>query len=94
MSAKEGPAGLVNVLLVYEEVPEDTKVYRLQVTASDFERMSRCHGRLWNHSAEGFEADLEWLDTYLTEKTKETLAPGEPLSIGSDCRFILTGILL
>lgn len=48
------------VTLVWEEVPESTKVYALLVSDEDLIRLIRCHGKFINHS--DFEGDdNNWL---------------------------------
>lgn len=48
------------VTLVWEEVPESTKVYSLMVSDDDLTRLTRCHGKFINSS--DFDGDdKDWL---------------------------------
>ncbi len=48
------------VTLVWEEVPDSTKVYALLVSDEDLIKLTRCHGKFINHS--DFDGDdNDWL---------------------------------
>lgn len=48
------------VILVWEEVPESTKVYSLFVSNEDLTRLTRCHGKFIN--SDDFDGDdQDWL---------------------------------
>jgi hypothetical protein len=88
-----------HVLVIYETVPEDSRVYDLDVTDAELAQMLRCHGALSNTAGNSkeLEDDLDWLNQFL--------GPKDPVmsSAGGDCplhagglfdAIILTGFYL
>lgn len=65
-----------NVLLIWEEVPESTKVYFLtDLTDEEFEKVKKCHGKFCNCS--GVPETL-WLNQYLEDKSSLVDTAVEP----------------
>ena len=54
------------VLLVWEEVPEDTEVYVLELSDSDLKKIKKCHGAFINlENTSDVEKALDWLNKKL-----------------------------
>ena len=51
------------VTLVWEEVPDSTKVYALFVSDDDLTRLTRCHGKFIN-SDDFHDDDQDWLTKF------------------------------
>jgi hypothetical protein len=84
------------VVVVYENVPESTDIYILEVTKSELEWMAQCHGHFANatDTSEAIEADIDRLFLYLAKCKKETFSAGEPVRIHGDAYLIHTGCLM
>ena len=87
-----------HVLVIYETVPEDSRVYDLDVTYTELARMLRCHGALSNTAGNSkeLEDDLDWLNQFLGPKDPVMSSAGNcPLHAGGlyDA-IILTGFYL
>lgn len=92
------------VLLIWEEVPEATKVYNFVVNDEEFSKLCACHMKFINLSGQSpeDEANLDWLNDWITtQKNKIVIATGDKNSIypfvsesGSDVTVILTGFIL
>ena len=87
-----------HILVIYETVPEDTRVYDIDVTEEELQRILRCHGALSNTAgnAPELEDDLDWLNQFLGPKDPVMSVSGEsPHHAGGlfDA-IILTGFLL
>ena len=76
------------VVIVYEMVPEETRVFKLTVSPEDFEKIVACHERYTN--ADGVE-EL-FLDDYLTDK--KPVPSKEPLDIRDADTLVVSGFIL
>ena len=75
------------VVIVYEMVPEETRVYKLMVSPGDFEKIVECHGHFTNG-----DVDETFLDDYLTDKKP---VPNEkPLDIRDADLLIVSGFMM
>ena len=87
-----------NVLIIYELLPEDTRIYDLEVSDGELTRMLHCHGSLANTTGldKEVEDDLDWLNQFLGNKDPIMTANGScPLhSGGTYDAIILTGFHL
>jgi hypothetical protein len=87
-----------HVLIIYETVPEDSRVYDLDVTYAELARMLRCHGALSNTTGNSkeLEDDLDWLNQFLGPKDPVMSSAGKcPLHAGGVYdAIILTGFYL
>ena len=84
-----------HVLVIYEMVPEDTRIYALHVPASELDRLRRCHGSLSqtaDNSSE-LEEDMDWLNQLLGQHDPVMTAAGAcpPHDGGTYDAIILTG---
>lgn len=87
-----------HILVIYEMVPEDTRIYELDVTDDELEKIQRCHGTISNlvKNSPEREADLEWLNQFVGEKKAIMTASGDcpPHSGGTYDAVILSGFHL
>jgi len=60
------------VLLVWEEIPETTKLFMLELTDNDYEKILLCHGLFINSSdmSEEQEEAMRWLNEDLIINNK------------------------
>lgn len=58
------------VYVVWEMVPESTRIYYLILSDEELERAQRCHGHFVNlaNTPPDVEKDLQWLNEYLGEQ--------------------------
>lgn len=92
------------VLLIWEEVPEATKVYSLAVNDEEFTKLCACHMKFINLSGQSpeDEANLDWLNNWITaKKNKIVINTRNENDIypfiseaGGDVTVILTGFIL
>ena len=84
-----------NVLVIYELIPEDTKIYLLQVDKKTHDRVVACAGKYTNTSGLSKRDDdnLNWLSEYL-EKHGESEETAKPLLISGDYTVVHTGFVL
>jgi len=88
-----------SVLLIWVLLPEELKLYELDLDDTDFAMIQKCHNRYINCGYEkGYEAALEWLNT-LTESTvpifedkKEVSGPVVPKKVYD--AIVVSGFLL
>jgi hypothetical protein len=86
------------VLVIYEMVPEDTRIYELEVSDEDLARLQNCHGALGGTKAVSpeVEKDLDWCNDFVGQFDPVMTAAGEcpPHEGGSYAAIILTGFHL
>ncbi len=87
-----------HILVIYEMVPEDTRVYDINVSEEDLERLRRCHGALGGtkQTSPEVEKDLDWCNDFVGQFEPVMTADGEcpPHAGGSYDAIILTGFHL
>lgn len=87
----------VKVLVIYENVPEDTVFYVLELfEEEEILRIRSCHGRHIG-SVEGseYEAEMSWLSSVLPSAQRVDVVPGEPLVLPEGVSMVvLTGLFL
>jgi len=91
----------MNILLVYELVPEETKLYILemgeeQVKDGTFDRIKNCHDHFLGVSdpSKEVEDDLVWLSDYLVGQGEVPLKEGDPVDLTDVDLLIYTGMML
>ncbi len=65
-----------HVLVIYEMVPEDTRIYELDVSEADLTRLRRCHGALGGTRKTEVEEDLDWCNDFLGQSEPVMTAEG------------------
>jgi hypothetical protein len=65
----------MKVLLIWNEVPENLRVYMLDVNKEDYEKMRICHSKLIGLSGYTKQQDdaLDWLSNFLLDKKNEVI---------------------
>lgn len=82
-----------NIIIVYENVPEQTDLYLLEVEDKDFTWMQKCHGHYLNTElTAGAEAACSRLSQYLVGKEK--CESKKYLSLKGYDALIVTGFIL
>jgi hypothetical protein len=85
----------MNVLLFYEMIPSQTKVYWFEGLKSEIvERLKRCHARLM-----GIESnpDLDWFNRWILDQDEYVIYNSiddsiELIEIKKNCLLICTGV--
>jgi hypothetical protein len=79
-------------------VPEDTRIYDVDISEEDLTRLQRCHGHLSGskHVPPDVEKDLDWCNDFLGQFDPIMRADGEcpPHTGGVFDAIILTGFHL
>lgn len=84
----------MKALVVYEMVPDETRVYSLEVDENDLDTLKACHGAYINLDGwEEFEEQLMWLDRVLPDAELLTLDQGQPLDIAGHDILVHTGFI-
>ena len=88
----------MKVLVVYENIPESTDFYLLEVSESDWVWMRKCHGRFMNvEGSENIQSELNKLYRRLEKETKLDYYHAEPFDLGKlglPVQLLHTGWLL
>lgn len=81
-------------ILIYELVPEETRVYDLQVTEEELAKLRLCHNRISGNvnTSDETEDMLEWLSEFLRQQEPVDLETFT--AINTQCEFIFTGFML
>ena len=58
---------LNRVLLIWNEVPENLKLYELELADDEFKKLKLCHGRYINGDDDA-DGNLLWLSEFLVDK--------------------------
>ena len=84
------------VLLVWQEVPDSLKIYRLEVNDEILHKLMKCHGKLINCHV--FDSEiLDWLttwqDDYLSglKPIYDDISPVDSTQISTEGTLIVTG---
>lgn len=91
-----------HVLLVWEEVPEETKVYVLNVGPENFQRICKCHSKFVNlvDNSEEDEQNLLWLAEFIQTNAKQIYGEQdgqritEPYLMLDPCTVVVSGFIL
>ena len=85
------------VLLIYNLVPEDLKVYLLEVDEATLTRLSVLHGSYWG-TGKGSVEDCDWLNgVILADKTpvyRDAVGDIPPIPHENLDAIVITGFLL
>ena len=85
----------MNVLLIYNYIPENLIIYNVTVNDSEFDKLRKLHGKLQNEIEEGLS---EWLKRFLEINKKyiiyDDTEPHDELLIIKECHLIYTGVAL
>lgn len=68
-----------DVLLIYEEVPENTYIFQLSVTEEEFAKLQSCHN--WYVNLDGWqknEDNLMWLESLIRDPVTGTFLISVP----------------
>lgn len=84
------------VLIVWEIVPEETKLYALDADQEDTKKLAACHGKYEGvEGCEEVEAELDWLSKRLMDDDVQEIQISDgPVSVRSLDLLIHTGFLL
>lgn len=81
----------MKVCIVWEDVPEYTYTYSLEMGSEDLEKAQKCHGHFINSGKE--PGEIQWFMDYLDERKDLRKELDEPLE-GPFDRVIICGFLL
>jgi len=85
----------MKVLVVYENVPESTDFYSMEVNDGELKKLRLCHGYYINgEMPPASEKACNWLSTFLEGKENIKLAGGVPVNIQDHDLLIHTGFLM
>ncbi len=59
---------MTNILLVYQEIPDNLKIYSLSLRYIDIEKLSKCHNKLIN--CDNWDEE-DWLIKFIENLEKE-----------------------
>lgn len=79
------------VLIIYENIPDSTKEYLLELSQEDFEKVIKCHKQYLNLCDNPCEDECNWLSDYLTDCVP--LDSSEPISISENTTVVITGFV-
>jgi hypothetical protein len=82
------------VLLIWEEVPEATKVYLLEPNEEEYELLLQCHGVYLNDIGVPEDHPINNLSVKLTEWESNLVKFDSPLQLSGDYTVILSGFIL
>lgn len=88
----------MNILLIYELIPENTFIYLFEdLTPEEFERLRNFHGHIFNTTQE--EKDYQWFEKFLSEHETCKIynsenTSGEDISIRNACELVWVGFAL
>jgi hypothetical protein len=87
----------MKILIVYEEIPERTKTYTVDVTAHEWGWLKQTHGYYLNQAdlPARVQTALEKLSVWLEDKPSSDVA-NEPIDVHDQgfAKVVVTGILL
>ena len=81
----------MKVLIVFEYVPEDTKVYLLDLEGKDLEKARKAHGVYVCCSKNDKAA--AWLESFLSDKETIKIKAGKPIELDAEL-LIHSGFML
>jgi hypothetical protein len=84
----------MKVLIVYEEVPEDTKFYAVEVTPDEWEWMRKTHRNYINGPMVDSAAQSACDQLSLWLEDREALKAAEPIDVRGFDYVLSTGFLL
>lgn len=87
---------MIKVLLIWEEVPENIKIYDLQVDEITYEKLAKCHGLYINGGLEDYEL-AEWLSNYMMHKVPIYIGnenKNPPFDSIEKSKIIVTGFIM
>lgn len=85
---------MTNYLIIYEEVPETTKIYYASdVTEEEAKKLDACHNKMVNHDE---WPESGWLASWLKSDGVALLIQDKPTDLYSlsDLRIIITGFIM
>lgn len=60
------------VLIIYEEIPDNTKIYYMQVNDEEFEKIKLCHNHFIGEQCQPMHnAALDWLYLFLSDRSRD-----------------------
>lgn len=87
---------MIDVLLIYKMIPENTKIYKLKLDSVEWERIRKLHGTFGQLSENSVELEDEhtWLHEFLMSKEPliQFEKPGDIIHFTG--RVVLTGFML
>jgi len=91
-----------NILLIYEELPERTRIFFFGMDAHDenFARLKTCHGKMSNGVGEYAVDDPEWLTRFVDALPVQSCIydtnthDTQPPVLNYECVIIITGFIL
>lgn len=72
----------MKVLVIYELIPEDTKMYLVEANGADLERLKAAHGVYVNYSDD--DDDAVWLNDWLGGWQVLEIERGQPIAAEFD----------
>lgn len=86
----------MKILLVWENIPEETRVYVLDVSEEELPKIASCHGRYGGQVGNTQEYDdaISALSDRLRSMKQWLILPGIPLGLGDVDYFVHTGWLM
>lgn len=82
----------MKVLVIYELVPEETKVYLLDVEGKDLAKVKKAHGVYGNHV--GNDKPALWLNNFLEGKQELEIKRGKPFDVEGVELVVHSGFIL
>lgn len=83
---------MVEVLIVWQEIPDDLKLYQVTATPEEYAKLLECHGKLINVDLNNHDL-VTWLLAYLETKTPNySEGISEPINT-KECAVVVTGFI-
>lgn len=67
----------MKVLVIYELIPEDTKMYVVEAEGEELEKIKAAHGVYVNIDED--DEPASWLNEYLDGRPEVEISPGHPI---------------
>lgn len=85
----------MKTLLIYEEIPESTKTYLLDLTDTQYAKLAKCHGHYVNlDMPDDAQEAHDWLIDFLSTQNPIDIVPGDPFHTMNIDRVVVCGFYL
>lgn len=88
----------VNILLIYNEIPESLQIYKECVTKEEFAKLIKCHNKfLGTDSENGFQENLLFMEKWRKDKSSvynDENASNQHIHLEGIYKVIVTGVLI